>query len=87
MVLEKTSGFRPADVAGSLCILLLMLPSANRETKEQLRMFRDSGGFDRFIPAVAIGSYHKAHCRRAIRTLETTSRRRRTDCRTRGRYR
>ena len=50
MILEKTSGFRPADVAGSLCILLLMLPSANRETKEQLRMFRDSGGFDRFSP-------------------------------------
>ena len=50
MVLEKTSGFRPADVADSLCILLLMLPSANRETKEQLRMFRDSGGFDRFFP-------------------------------------
>ena len=50
MVLEKTSGFRPADVADSLCILLLMLPSANRETKDQLRMFRDSGGFDRFFP-------------------------------------
>ena len=37
LVLEKTSGFRPADVADSLCILMLMLPSANRETKEQLR--------------------------------------------------
>ena len=48
MVLEKTSVFRPADVADSLCILLLMLPSANRETKEQLRMFGDSGGSSRF---------------------------------------
>ena len=27
-----------------------MLPSANRKTKDTLRMFRDSGGFDRFFP-------------------------------------
>ena len=27
-----------------------MLPSANRRTKDTLRMFRDSGGFDRFFP-------------------------------------
>ena len=51
LVLEKTSGFKPSDVEENLCILLLMLPSANRETKAQLRMFRDSGGFDRFFPA------------------------------------
>ena len=50
LVLEKTDRFRPQDVAESLCVLLLMLPSANRETKEQLRMFRDSGGFDTFFP-------------------------------------
>ena len=60
MVLEKTSGFRPADVAESLCILMLMLPSANRETKEQLRMFRDSGGFDRFFPADDDAAGHRA---------------------------
>ena len=60
MVLEKTSGFRPADVADSLCILLLMLPSANRETKEQLRMFRDSGGFDRFFPGDDDAAGHRA---------------------------
>ena len=50
LVLEKTSGFAPRDVAEKLCVLLLMLPSANRRTKEQLRMFRDSGGFDHFFP-------------------------------------
>ena len=50
LVLEKTSGFSPADVRENLCVLLLMLPSANRETKETLRMFRDSGGFERFFP-------------------------------------
>ena len=51
LTLEKTSGFSPRDVRENLCVLLLMLPSANRETREQLRMFRDSGGFDRFLPA------------------------------------
>ena len=50
LVLEKNSGFSPQDVRERLCVLLLMLPSANRATKEQLRMFRDSGGFDRFFP-------------------------------------
>ena len=51
LVLEKNSGFTPADVRERLCVLLLMLPSANRATREQLRMFRDSGGFERFFPA------------------------------------
>ena len=51
IILEKTSRFGPRDVSERLCVLLLMLPSANRETREQLRMFRDSGGFERFFPA------------------------------------
>ena len=50
LILEKTDRFRLQDVSECLCIMLLMLPSANRETKEQLRMFRDSGGFDAFFP-------------------------------------
>ena len=59
LVLEKTSGFGPRDVEDNLCILLLMLPSANRETKAQLRMFRDSGGFDRFFPADDNAARHR----------------------------
>ena len=50
LILEKGSGFSPADVEDHLCVLILMLPSANRQTKETLRMFRDSGCFDRFFP-------------------------------------
>ena len=50
LILEKNTGFKPQDVRERLCVLLLMLPSANRETKDQLRMFRDSGGFDSFFP-------------------------------------
>lgn len=59
VVLEKTSGFSPRNVEQSLCVLLLMLPSANRETKEQLKMFRDRGGFERFFPPDDQGAAHE----------------------------
>ena len=59
LVLEKTSRFGPRDIRECLCVLMLMLPSANRATKEQLRMFRDSGGFDRFFPGEDDISGHK----------------------------
>ena len=60
LVLEKTDRFRPQDVAERLCVLLLMLPSANRKTKEQLRMFHDSGGFDSFFPNEDDSAGHEA---------------------------
>ena len=50
LILEKNTGFKPQDVRERLCVLLLMLPSANQVTKERLRMFRDSGGYDSFFP-------------------------------------
>ena len=59
-IFEKAAAFGPRDVAENLCILLLMLPSANRQTKETLRMFRDSGGFDRFFPS---DDDHASHAR------------------------
>ena len=49
-ILEKSSAFSKQDLNESLCIMLLMLPSANRETKETLRMFKDSGTFISFFP-------------------------------------
>ena len=60
LVLEKTDRFGPRDVAERLCVLLLMLPSANRETKDQLRMFRDSSGFDAFFPTEDDSEGHHA---------------------------
>jgi len=60
LVLEKADGFAPSDVAESLCVLLLMLPSANRETKEQLKMFQDSGGFEAFFPSEDRRDDHRA---------------------------
>ena len=59
LVLEKRSRFSPRDTRECLCVLMLMLPSANRATKEQLRMFRDSGGFERFFPGEDDISGHK----------------------------
>ncbi len=52
-IFEKTTPFGPSDVNENLCILLLMLPSANRSLtrKDKLRIYRDSGAFDRFFPA------------------------------------
>ncbi len=60
LILERTQHFSPADVATSLCVLILMLPAASRETKDTLRMFRDSGGFDDFFPCEEDYSGHKA---------------------------
>lgn len=49
-VLEKTDAFSRRDVDEQLCVMLLMLPSAARKSKETLRMFRDSGRFTSFFP-------------------------------------
>lgn len=51
LILEKTDRFTPLDVAQNLVILMLMLPSASRQNKEALKMFKDSGGFGAFFPA------------------------------------
>jgi len=50
LVLEKTDQFSPQDIAQNLVVLMLMLPSANRQTKETLRVFKDNGGFQAFFP-------------------------------------
>ncbi len=49
-LLEKGDAFSLLDVEGQLCVMLLMLPSAARQSKETLRMFRDSGRFTSFFP-------------------------------------
>jgi type III restriction enzyme len=51
LIVEKGSAFSPADVHEHLVVLMLMLPSANRQNRETLRLFRDHGGFDAFFPA------------------------------------
>lgn len=49
-VIEKLDKFDPQDIEESLVIMLLMLPSANRQTKETLKIFRDAGGYESFFP-------------------------------------
>lgn len=49
-IVEKSDRFTPADIHESLVVLLLMLPSANRQNKETLKIFQDSSGFDAFFP-------------------------------------
>lgn len=51
-ILEKGDAFTAGDVESQLCVMLLMLQSAGRQTKETLRMFRDSGGYSSFFPQV-----------------------------------
>ena len=50
-LLEKDDYFTSGDVSHYLCILLLMLPAANRQKgRDFLRMFRDSGRYQTLFP-------------------------------------
>ena len=50
-MLEKDDPFNRDDIANYLCVMLLMLPAANRRKgKEFLRMFRDTGKYPSFFP-------------------------------------
>ena len=50
-LLEKDDLFTAAAVANYLCVMLLMLPAANRQKgREFLRMFRDSGRYPTLFP-------------------------------------
>ena len=50
-LLQKTDRFTRQDTEHYLCIMLLMLPSANRQkNKEFLKIFRDSSGYMSFFP-------------------------------------
>ena len=50
-MLEKDDPFNRDDIANYLCVMLLMLPAANRQKgKEFLRMFKDTGKYPSFFP-------------------------------------
>lgn len=50
-ILEKNDPLNRLDVESHLCVMLIMLQSANRATKETLRLFRDRGNVHGFFPA------------------------------------
>lgn len=49
-ILEKTDKFSALDIKENLVVMLLMLPSASRQNKEVLKVFKDSGIFMAFFP-------------------------------------
>lgn len=51
-LLQKGDNFTKSDVAEYLCVLVLMLQSSARQSREQLRIFRDTGRFSSFFPDV-----------------------------------
>jgi type III restriction enzyme len=51
LILEKQDRLNSRDVDNQLCVMLLMLQSANRVTKESLRLFRDRGNVHGFFPS------------------------------------
>lgn len=50
-ILEKDSPLSRLDLEGHLCVMVLMLASAARVSKETLRFFRDRGNVHGFFPA------------------------------------
>lgn len=49
-IYEKHQTFSLTDTEDNLCVLLLMLPSASRQTKDVLRVFKDNSGYTSFFP-------------------------------------
>lgn len=50
LILEKNDRLDARDVESNLCVMLLMLQSANRQTRESLKMFQDRGDVHGFFP-------------------------------------
>jgi len=59
-VLEKSDPLNARDVEMNLCVMLLMLQSANRETQESLKLFQDRGDVHGFFPVEGAQEQHEA---------------------------
>lgn len=59
-IMEKTDRLDARDVESNLCVMLLMLQSANRETQDSLKMFQDRGDIHRFFPSEGEQQAHRA---------------------------
>jgi len=59
-IMEKTDRLDARDVDFSLCIMLLMLQSANRKTQDSLKMFQDRGDVHGFSPPEGEQQAHRA---------------------------
>jgi type III restriction enzyme len=59
-IMEKGDRLDARDVDANLCVMLLMLQSANRQTQETLKMFQDRGDVHGFFPAEGEQQAHQA---------------------------
>jgi type III restriction enzyme len=59
-ILEKNDRLDVRDVEENLCVMVLMLQSANRETQDSLKMFRDRGDVHGFTPHEGDQAAHEA---------------------------
>ena len=59
-ILEKSDPLNARDVETNLCVMLLMLQSANRETQDSLKMFQDRGDVHGFFPPEGEQQAHQA---------------------------
>ena len=59
-IMDKTDRLDARDVETNLCVMLLMLQSANRETQDSLKMFQDRGDVHGFFPPEGEQQAHKA---------------------------
>ena len=57
--MEKTDRLDARDVETNLCVMLLMLQSANRETQDSLKMFQDRGDVHGFFPPEGEQQLHR----------------------------
>ena len=64
LILEKTHRLDRRDTDANLCVMLLMLQSANRETNETLRIFRDRGDVHGFVPPEGEQDNIRTYCER-----------------------
>jgi type III restriction enzyme len=58
-LMEKADPLNARDVEERLCVMLLMLQSANRETRDSLKMFQDRGDVHGFFPPEGDAEAHR----------------------------
>ena len=59
-VMEKTDRLDARDIDANLCVMLLMLQSANRGAQDSLKMFQDRGDVHGFFPSEGEQQVHDA---------------------------
>ena len=59
-IFEKNDTLNKRDIDENLCVMVLMLQAANRQTQDSLKMFRDRGDVYGFTPAEGDQKAHEA---------------------------